>query len=161
MAYTVAMSEHELQATPNNNFDHVLLHQFLNGSQPSAIASNPLAASLAGYLLQVDRGAGTVQMRFAPDDRVLQGNGVIQGGIVCAMLDFAMAFAVMARLRLGEAATTVNLNASFLRSARQGIYFASGYLDRLGNNLAFSHASLAAADGSIVATACSTLKVFR
>src|ERR1039457_7267398 len=158
MAYTVPMPDPELQAAPKNSLDPVLIHQFLNGGPPGAIASNPLAVALAGYLLQVDRAAGMVQMRFAPDHRFLQGNGVIQGGIVCAMLDFAMAFAVMARLRLGEAATTVNLNASFLRSARQGSYLASGYLDRLGNNLAFSHASLAAAEGSIVATACSTLQ---
>jgi uncharacterized protein (TIGR00369 family) len=155
------MSDYELDSAPTNNLDHVLIHHFVNGGPPSAIASNPLAVLLAGYLLQVDTAAGMVQMRFAPDHRFLQGKGVIQGGIVCAMLDFAMAFAVLARLRLGDGVTTVNLNASFLRSAGQGIYVASGYLDQLGNNLAFSHASLTAADGSIVATACSTLKLFR
>jgi uncharacterized protein (TIGR00369 family) len=143
------------------NADHALIHRFTRGAEPLAIDSNPLFVALAARLLDVDREGGTVALAFAPGVAFVQGAGFIQGGVVCAMLDFAMAFAVMARLTANEAATTVNVNVSFLRATRPGELRATGSLDRLGNSMAFTRATLHAADGALLATASSTLAVLR
>jgi uncharacterized protein (TIGR00369 family) len=143
------------------NPDQTLIHQFENGSAPLAINSNPFANAIAAQLLHVDREAGRIELAFAPNSSFTQGAGVVQGGIVCAMLDFAMAFAVLARLPPGETATTVNINVSYLRAAAEGRLLATGGIDRVGKTMAFAHARLTAPDGTLLATANSTLAVLR
>jgi len=143
------------------NPDQALIHRFSLDAAPVAIDTNPFAQALRAQLLRVNREAGLVELSFEPDGSFLQGLGMIQGGIVCAMLDFAMAFAVMARLPAGEAATTVNINVSYLRAVRRSVVQATGSLDRLGKNMAFARAHLAASDGTLLATATSTLAVLR
>jgi uncharacterized protein (TIGR00369 family) len=144
-----------------HNPDQALIHQFQNGDTALAIDSNALAPQLGGHLLHVNRDSGRVDLSFAPGSLFTQGGGVIQGGIVCAMLDFAMAFAVLARLPAGETAVTVNLNTSYLRAVRQGKLLVTGLVDRLGTAAAFATARLTAQDGLLLATASSTLFVVK
>ncbi|HPP99180.1 MAG TPA: PaaI family thioesterase, partial [Ottowia sp.] len=97
-------------------------------------------------------------LAFAPDPLFIQGTGVLQGGAVTAMLDFAMAFATLAALPVGGSCATVNLNTAFLRPAPRGRYLAVGEVERRGRQLAFTHARLLREDdGQTVATATSTL----
>jgi acyl-coenzyme A thioesterase PaaI-like protein len=81
------------------NPDQALIHRFLAApSQPLRINSNPMALALGMQLLRVDAAAGVVELAFTPDPLFIQGTGVLQGGAVTAMLDFAMAFATLALL---------------------------------------------------------------
>lgn len=99
-----------------------------------------------------------MELAFAPDPLFIQGTGVLQGGAVTAMLDFAMAFATLAHLPVGGSCATVNLNTAFLRPAPQGRYIAVGEVERRGRQLAFTHARLLREeDRAVVATATSTL----
>ena len=102
-----------------------------------------------------------ITLEFTPDAIFVQGAGVLQGGAVSAMLDFAMAFAVLALLPAGQACTTTNANVSFLRAAPRGRYVAIGEIERRGRQLAFTRARLMAADlpERVVATASSTLLI--
>lgn len=148
-----------MTSTTFANPDQTLIHRFLaEGGQPLAFDANPMAVALGSTLLKVDREAGAVELSFAPQPLFIQGTGVIQGGAVTAMLDFAMAFATLAALPPTASCATVNLNTSFLRPAPQGTYLASGLVERRGKALAFARAELRrAADGVVVATATSTL----
>lgn len=143
------------------NPDQALLQSFGSRDLPSiAIDSNPMAAALGTRLLAVDTDVGKVELSFEPQGLFIQGAGVIQGGAVTAMLDFAMAFATLAKLPGGRSCTTVNLNTAFLRPAPEGIYLAVGEVERLGKTLAFTHAKLLRAeDRAVVATATSTLAI--
>jgi len=124
------------------------------------INSNPMAKALQSTLLKVDRERGEVEIGFEPGDLFIQGTGVVQGGAVTAMLDFAMAFATLASLPPQASCATVNLSTSFLRPAPQGRYIAAGTVDRCGKTLAFTQARLVRADtGQVVATAASSLAV--
>jgi uncharacterized protein (TIGR00369 family) len=145
--------------TPNP--DQQLLHAFANGAPPCAIDSNPLAKLLGTTLIELNRDARTVRLGFAPTSGLLQGAGVVQGGLVCAMLDFAMAFATLACLEEGDAAATANLNVSYLRAVRDENLLATSSIDHLGKKLAFARAELLAANGTLLATANSTLAIFR
>ena len=150
--------------TPKSGFsnpDQVLIHRFLEqGGQPLPIDSNPMAIALGATLLAVDPQEGQVEIGFDPQPLFIQGTGVLQGGAISAMLDFAMAFATMARLPASGSCATTNISTSFLRPAPQGHYVATGVVDRCGKAMAFTQARLVeAGTGKLVATAVSTLVV--
>lgn len=144
------------------NTDQVLLHQFAASpaTQPVPMATNPMLRLLNTRLARVDRTAGRVELHFEPGEECLQGHGVVQGGAVSAMLDFAMAFAALAKLDGSQSATTANLNVSFLRSAQAGSpLVAVGEVDRAGRSLVFTSGRLSDSRGQLIATATSTLPV--
>ncbi|MDY7104961.1 MAG: PaaI family thioesterase [Actinomycetota bacterium] len=147
-----------------DNPDRVLLARFAAGDGTiMALDSNPLAYALGGRITALDVEAGTVELRFRPGPTFLQGAGMIQGGAIAAMLDFAMAFTVLAGLPAEQGATTVNLNVSLQRPCLAGEHRARGTVERRGRSLAFAHAELAPVDGddvgTPVATATSTMAI--
>lgn len=146
---------------PFTNPDQALIHRFIEGgSRPIPFDANPMAVALGAELRAADLSAGRVELAFAPQPLFIQGAGVLQGGAVTAMLDFAMALATLAQLPVGASCATVNLNTVFLRPAPQGCYIAVGEVERRGKQIAFTHARLLRQeDGQVVATATSTLAV--
>ena len=145
------------------NPDQALIHRFIEGGgKPIPFDANPMARALGAELRAADLETGTVELAFAPESLFIQGTGVLQGGAVTAMLDFAMAFATLANLPMGASCATVNLNTAFLRPAPQGRYLAFGAVDRRGKQLAFTQARLLRSDDQqVMATATSTLAVSR
>jgi uncharacterized protein (TIGR00369 family) len=141
------------------NTDRALVLEFLAGARkPLPITSNPLASALGGELLELDADAGTAVLAFRPPQSFSQGAGVLQGGIVATLLDFAMAFAVHAVLATrARAFATANLSVSLLRPAHPGRYLARGRVVRAGRTLLFAEATLVAQDGGIVATATAVM----
>ncbi len=142
--------------------DLAALRRFLaSDRRPVAVDANPMAQALGMQLLDADAATGRVRLGFEPAAYFIQGTGVLQGGAVAGMLDFAMAFATMATLGEGEGCATVSLNTSFLKGAPSGRYVAEGELERRGRRMAFARATLAAADtpDTLVATASSVLTI--
>lgn len=146
---------------PPSNPDHTLIQRFLsNGAQPLAVDSNRLAADLALRLTGWDAGAQELFLSAHPGEAHLQGNGVVQGGVVATLLDFGLAFVVMAVLTPPRSAATVALNVHFERPAPRGEVSIRARIDRLGGSLAFATAELGPADRSQVwARATATLAV--
>jgi uncharacterized protein (TIGR00369 family) len=140
------------------NPDQALLARALSeGLEDIAFEANPLAIDLQTRLLRVTPQG--VALSFLPGERHLQGEAIVQGGILTTMLDFAMAFAVLARLAPNQSAATLNLSVNFLRPARAGRLQAEGRIERLGARVAFATAQLQEADGRLVASATSTLAI--
>jgi uncharacterized protein (TIGR00369 family) len=143
------------------NPDQLALHRYLaDPSQVPGFTANPMASALGARLLSLDGESGAIGLEFAPEGIFVQGAGVLQGGAVTAMLDFAMAFALLAVLPAGHSCAT-GINVSFLRAAPHGRYVASGSIDRRGKRLAFTRAALApaGAPAQVVARATSTLAI--
>lgn len=142
------------------NADYRLIVEFLAGSRtPVAIQSSPLAAALKAHLLDAD-ASGKSALCFEPPDHFIQGARVLQGGTVATMLDFALAFAVLAALPPERTCTTASLTTNFLKAAAPGKYVARGTVDRLGTSVAFSSAVLTRADNEqIVATATAVMPI--
>ena len=147
--------------TQFGNPDQALIQRFIEaGQHPLLIDSNPLAIALKSTLVCVDRDQGVVDISFDPPDQFLQGTGVLQGGIISAMLDFGMAFATLATLPSHASCASVNLTSSFIRPAPPGIYTVTGLVDRCGKTLAFTQARLVnTTTGALVATGTSSLAV--
>lgn len=144
------------------NPDQIDLHRFARepGRQPG-FERNPMARALGTRVLEIDAQAGRIRLGFAPEGIFVQGTGVLQGGAVSAMLDFCMAFVVLAQLPPELGCTTANMSVSYLRAAPRGAYEAMGEIERRGRRLAFTRGSLypAGAPDRVVATATSTLAI--
>lgn len=126
---------------------------------PVPVDSNPMARSLGAVLQQHDAANGQLVVSFEPDDAFVQGAGLLQGGIVSAMLDFAMAFGAFGAVPAGHSVSTASLQVSFLRPAPQGRYTATAQIERCGRTLVFTRAQLNDHHGRAVATGASTLAV--
>jgi uncharacterized protein (TIGR00369 family) len=144
------------------NPDHALVRDFLNGDRrPVRVNTNPLAQSLKTELIAADGEAGAVSLAFEPGAEFLQGRAVVQGGIVSAMLDFAAAFAVLAKLPIERTAATACLSINFLSAAHAGRFIAHARIDRLGSRLAYISARLEREgdENALIATASAVMAV--
>lgn len=143
-----------------SNPDRAVLDAFAAGdAAPAPFDSNPFARLLDARVLVFDRAAGRLEMDFRPGTDFLQGNGVIQGGVVSAMMDFGLGLCVYTRLPPGRNIATVSLTVSFLRPALPGLMRVEATLDRVGRSAAFSHGSLQDGEGRVVATGVSVLSI--
>lgn len=144
------------------NPDQTLILQYAAAAPqaPWPMASNPLLVALNTQLARVDLARGQVELHFEPGDTFLQGSGVVQGGAVAAMLDFAMAFAAFTQVGADQSVATANMNLAFLRAVPAGPLVAVGEVDRAGRSLVFTRARLLDRQGRLLATGSSTLPVW-
>ena len=91
---------------------------------------------------------GRCVLRFDPQPDWTIGNGVVQGGIVTAMLDMAMAMAA-------NGLSTASITVEILRPV-MGPVTSSGVVDKRGRRLLFASAELHDAEGRLVARGTQT-----
>jgi uncharacterized protein (TIGR00369 family) len=137
-----------------------MLRDFFEQGPCPLTRAGPLAIGLKGELLQVDLETTATVSAYVVDEQFTQGAGVVQGGIVTVMLDYAMALSGFTRVAKGKTFGTVSLTTQFLKPVTPGRYLAKGRLDRAGSKMMFASAELRA-DGSeaLVATACCAMAV--
>jgi len=140
------------------NTDGVFIARFLAGDRrPAVIDSNPLAMRLGARMIDAD-AKGAAMLSFEPTQEFAQGAGLLQGGAVATMLDFAMAFAALAKLPAERSCATASMTVNFLKPATPGSYLATGVVERMGSQVAFVSATLRRADSEqVVATASSVM----
>ncbi|WP_263588031.1 PaaI family thioesterase [Sphingopyxis sp. GC21] len=122
------------------------------------LTCNPAFISMGAIL--VDGQAGDVLLSFVADEGTAQGNGVVNGGTMAAMLDTAMAVAVLSALRPGQTCATISLNVNMLRAGKIGRLYVRAGVEKLGGRVAFAHAQLLSEDRMPLATASSSLAVW-
>lgn len=145
------------RSAPNTD-QTALLHLRRMGGLPCRFAPSPLLGALGCEVLRFDTNPDAVVLRYTPETIFRQGSGVIQGGAVSAMLDFAMAFAAMLDLDDTATVTTTMMSTSYAGAARGDVFTATGTVRRSGRRMIFADADLFA-DDQLVATASSTLLV--
>ncbi|MGX1305424.1 uncharacterized protein (TIGR00369 family) [Amorphus suaedae] len=159
LAIISARSVSKSDNAPPANPDVVLVRQFVMAPKtPVEVGSNPLAVALGTWLTGFDPVTRTLAMRYVPQPLFRQGAGVVQGGALAAMLDFAMAFAGFASVDAKTALSTVSMNVVLQRPATADSYEAFGRIDKVGRRAMFASAEIRAGT-SVVATATSTLLV--
>jgi len=123
-------------------------------------AAPPASAVLLGWeLVSIDPDEGTIEVAFTATDQFLNPIGVIQGGLLAAMLDDTMGPALVATLGPGQFAPTADLHVQFLRPARPGRLTGRGRIVRRGKDIAFLAGELSDEFGQIVATATATAQI--
>ena len=94
-----------------------------------------------------------VRLRLAVSKYLLQGAGVVAGGILATMADEAMAHVVMANLKAGAKTATIEMNMRYLRSAREGTLFAVGRIARQGRTIITTESEVLDQDNNLLALA--------
>ena len=106
--------------------------------------------------MAVDPEAGTIEVAFTATKQFLNPIGVIQGGLLAAMLDDTLGPALVATLGPGQFAPTADLHVQFLRPAYPGRLIGRGRIVRRGKDIAFMAGELLDDSGQIVAAATAT-----
>ena len=106
------------------------------------------ATDIIGLLEPVIRPAeeGHADLRFAVRPAFTIPGDVVQGGIVSAMLDMAMAMAGGGRI------STASLQVDILRPAKGPTLHVKGWIRQKGRRLVFAEAEMRDAEGRLVAT---------
>lgn len=106
--------------------------------------------------------SGKVVFTCAPDESAYNAIGLVQGGVVCALLDNAVGAAVHSTLPQGKGFTSVEIKVNYLKAVQQssGLLTATGTVVKSGSRVAFTEGTVTDASGALVATASSTLLVF-
>lgn len=104
----------------------------------------------------IDAAAGVVTMTFEAKAEFCNSLGVVQGGLLSAMLDEVMAVAALAHSGMTQVAPTLEMKTCYLSGARQGTLSGEGRVVKMGRSIAFLEGNLRDAAGNLVVTATAT-----
>ena len=127
----------------------------LNKNRPACLKT------LQGEVLEFTPEKSQVVMAFEPRLDCCHSIDVVQGGFVTAMLDAAMAHAVMAMEALRVTPSSIDINVSFLRPSRAGKFTTVGTIIKLGRTVGYLRAELFNDKGELTATATSSVFLTR
>ena len=115
---------------------------------------NPLFNFLGIRVLRADESGAEVVLPFRPE--LIQGGGIVAGGVLATLLDEAMAHAAIARLasRQGAHTATVDMHVRYLRPARPGTDLrAEARVVKSGSRVVFVNAEVTDPEGQALAEA--------
>jgi acyl-CoA thioesterase len=83
----------------------------------------------------VHLGEGSVRFKMQVRPEYLQGGKIMQGGLIVALADEAIAHAMMTQLSPDEGLTTIELKSNFLSSVADGELIAAASVFKKGQSL--------------------------
>lgn len=124
----------------------------------SGFDDNPFLASLGAHIEEWVDDQVTISLDVQPAH--LNRQGVMQGGLVCSLLDTACGYAGISAA--GDPAraqgVTISLAINFIGSVRGGTVTAVGKVTGRGRKIYFSQAEIRSPDGTVIATAQGSFK---
>lgn len=120
---------------------------------PTMIDPSPFADFLGVEDMELGDGTCTVALEVRKEH--LNSGGVVHGGAISSLLDFALGAAVVTTLDLeaGEWCATQSLSTDFMRPVSEGRLRAVGRVDRRGSTAAYPSGEVRDEDGNVVARA--------
>lgn len=106
-----------------------------------------------------DRQAGVIQANFVSKALFHNSVGNTQGGILAAMLDDLMGYALGITLAKTQFAPTANMNVSFIRPVESGVINGKGEILKQEGNVYHLAAKIYNESGELVASATARAKV--
>ena len=98
--------------------------------------ANPFFCLMGIEVVSVEPGKAVLNMQVRPD--MHNGVGWLQGGILAAVADEAMALALYPLLSNTEGIATISESTSFIRGIQEGFIIAEGCVIRKGRRVAFT-----------------------
>lgn len=114
----------------------------------------PFAKLLGIEVESVEFGHAVLTMELR--DELMRNGGIAHGGAVAALIDSAMAFAIIPILAENEHSVTVDLTIHYLRPVSEGLARASARVLRAGKRVITVSAELFDSNEKLAATAIST-----
>lgn len=99
-------------------------------------------------------GVGTAFMTVA--DKHRQGAGVVQGGLLVTLADYAFFRACRSLLREGEHAVTIELKLNFIAPAKDGVLTARSAIKSRGGRIIVGDMEIHGEEGQLIATGIGT-----
>ncbi len=119
---------------------------------------NPLFSRLGVEVVRIQPDEAELALTIRRDH--LQGAGVVAGGVIAALLDEAMAHAVLAGLEDAQQTATVELSTRYMRTVREGQrVVAYGRVLKRGRRVVTVEAELRMLDGELAAKALASFLV--
>ncbi len=106
--------------------------------------ANPFFCLMGIEVVHVEPGKSLLTMEVRPD--MHNGVGWLQGGMLAAIADEAMALALYPLLAENEGIATISESTSFIRGVREGVIYAEGRVVRKGRRVAFMEGDVRLAD---------------
>ena len=98
--------------------------------------ANPFFCLMGIDVVSVEPGKALLNMQVRPD--MQNGAGWLQGGLLAAIADEAMALALYPLLSKTEGIATISESTSFIRGIQEGVIIAEGRVIRKGRRVAFT-----------------------
>jgi uncharacterized protein (TIGR00369 family) len=120
----------------------------------------PIAALLGMDIVAIDEGNVTFSLDVG--EHLYNPIGSVHGGVMCTLLDSAMACAVQTTLPAGRAYTTLELKVNLVKALRLGTpsVIATGEVITSGRRVATASGRVVGPDGTLFAHATTTCLVF-
>ncbi len=119
----------------------------------------PIATLLNANPVSYDTELERVTVSFDVDPQCCNLIGTVQGGILTAMLDNAMSFAVIGALGPEFIAPSIEIKTNYIAPALPGPIMGEGGVVRRGRSIAFMEGKLMDTDGKLLATATGTAQI--
>ena len=113
---------------------------YLEKIQQEGRYANPFFCLMGIEVVKSDPGTAVLKMEVRPD--MLNGAGWLQGGMLAAIADEAMALAIYPLLAPGEGIATISESTSFIRGVKTGTIMAEGRVIRKGRRVAFTESEV-------------------
>jgi uncharacterized protein (TIGR00369 family) len=120
------------------------------------LAELPVAKLLGAQAIAWHEDGERAEMAFTAPPEFCNLMGNVQGGLLTAMLDMAMAFSVICALTPGHVVPSLEIHASYISPARAGRILAFGRPVRRGRTIAFMEGRLTDTEGKLLATGTAT-----
>ena len=121
--------------------------------------SLPIAGLLSARPVAYDGETGQVVIHYETRPEFCNLIGSVQGGVLTAMLDNAMSFAVLCALPDGHIAPSLEIKTSYIAPAKEGTIVGEGWVVRRGRTIAFLEGRLTDPAGQILATSTGTAQI--
>ena len=107
----------------------------------------------------VDASPGAVTIAMELDERHVNLQGLVHGGMLAILADTACGLSIRAAMEPGRLHVTADLDIHFLAPARPGRVLGRGNAVKVGRSLAFAEASIEDGEGRLLAKAQSRFSV--
>ena len=98
--------------------------------------ANPFFCLMGIEVVSSEPGRAVLKMDVRPD--MHNGVGWLQGGMLAAIADEAMALALYPQLLQNEGIATISESTTFIKGVREGVIFAEGRVIKKGRRVAFT-----------------------
>ena len=114
---------------------------------------------LGWRLIDARPDEGWIRGGFSGKQEFCNAGGFVQGGILSAMLDATMSAAVFAMAHGELYPATISMTVNFLAPAKPGPITGEARITQLGKSVAFVEGRLTTDDGTLLATASTSVRL--
>jgi acyl-CoA thioesterase len=124
----------------------------LEGAIRKKLAANPFIKFVGIQVPQLGKGYARFVLPFKPE--LANSIGLMQGGVIAALADEAVAFALYSLVPEGETFNTVEMKINFLGAVKEGDVIAEAHIAKRGRTISLGEFEVRQADRLVAKGLC-------